>query len=48
MGHHILPIKEEDLKLTNVQLPKNFDSREKWTDCPSIGEIRDQELFKIW
>lgn len=23
-------------------LPENFDSREKWSKCPSIAEIRDQ------
>jgi cathepsin B len=23
-------------------LPENFDSREQWTDCPTIQEIRDQ------
>lgn len=23
-------------------LPENFDSRQQWTDCPTIGEIRDQ------
>lgn len=23
-------------------LPDNFDSREKWSNCPSIKEVRDQ------
>lgn len=23
-------------------LPENFDAREKWPNCPTIGEIRDQ------
>lgn len=23
-------------------LPKNFDAREKWANCKSIGHIRDQ------
>lgn len=25
-----------------LDLPESFDSREKWSDCPSISEIRDQ------
>ncbi|XP_061621889.1 cathepsin B [Phyllopteryx taeniolatus] len=26
----------------DVMLPKNFDSREEWPDCPTLKEIRDQ------
>lgn len=25
-----------------TDVPENFDSREQWPDCPTIGEIRDQ------
>lgn len=24
------------------EFPENFDAREQWPDCPTIGEIRDQ------
>jgi hypothetical protein len=27
---------------TFEDLPENFDSREKWPDCPTIQEVRDQ------
>jgi len=27
---------------TDVKMPKNFDSREKWPQCESIGTVRDQ------
>ena len=26
------------------ELPENFDPREKWPECPTIREIRDQVL----
>lgn len=29
-------------KTQNVELPTNFDAREKWPDCPTINEIYDQ------
>ncbi|KAJ8730059.1 hypothetical protein PYW07_017097 [Mythimna separata] len=32
---------EHDAELMTV-LPKNFDPREKWPNCPSLNEIRDQ------
>ena len=41
MGHNTLPLKKE-LKMTQLELPANFDSRAAWPQCPSIGEIRDQ------
>jgi len=28
--------------LPEVQLPKNFDAREQWPNCPTLFEIRDQ------
>ncbi|VDP82328.1 unnamed protein product [Echinostoma caproni] len=28
--------------LDNVKLPEQFDARDQWKNCPSIGEIRDQ------
>lgn len=28
--------------LTDIQLPYNFDAREVWKSCSTIGEIRDQ------
>jgi len=42
-GQFLGPIKvygEEEPIMDN--LPENFDSREKWPNCPTIGEIRDQ------
>lgn len=27
---------------TNSDLPEEFDAREKWSNCPTIREIRDQ------
>ena len=41
MGHNTLPLKKET-KFGSLELPENFDSREAWPNCPSIGEIRDQ------
>ena len=35
-----LPTKYHDVE--NEILPKNFDSREHWPQCPSLKEIRDQ------
>ena len=26
----------------DMKLPKNFDSREQWPNCPTLKEIRDQ------
>nr|KAF6346370.1 cathepsin B [Pipistrellus kuhlii] len=26
----------------DITLPENFDAREQWPNCPTIGEIRDQ------
>ena len=43
MGHNTLPLKKET-KLGAFELPENFDSREAWPNCPSIGEIRDQVI----
>ena len=28
--------------LENITIPKEFDSRKQWPNCPTIGEIRDQ------
>lgn len=36
----ILPMVSHDVKVTD--LPKNFDSREQWPNCPTIKEVRDQ------
>ncbi|XP_072906430.1 cathepsin B-like [Hemitrygon akajei] len=35
-----LPLRSENIAVT--KLPRNFDSREQWPDCPTIKEIRDQ------
>ncbi|XP_053607230.1 cathepsin B-like [Plodia interpunctella] len=35
------PIKTHDPDLI-ASLPESFDPREKWTNCPSLNEIRDQ------
>lgn len=38
-----LPLLLQDEGFMNFRdLPENFDSREHWPDCPTIGEIRDQ------
>lgn len=36
-----LQILEHDAEIT-AALPKNFEPREKWPNCPSLNEIRDQ------
>jgi C1A family cysteine protease len=35
-----LPTKTDES--SNTEIPEEFDSREKWPDCPTIKEIRDQ------
>ena len=43
MGEDRLPVKERTFRSEQFdQLPENFDSREKWPECASIGEVRDQ------
>lgn len=37
-----LPLKLETSFIDASDLPENFDSREQWPNCPTIGEIRDQ------
>ena len=34
--------REKTKSFKKLDLPENFDSREAWPNCPSIGEIRDQ------
>ena len=29
-------------RFDDEKLPEFFDARQKWPDCPTIGEIRDQ------
>jgi len=42
-----LPTKWHKIDLRKI--PKSFDSRTKWPDCPSIGNIRDQgECGSCW
>lgn len=36
-----LPIVKHDAELID-SLPENFDPRDKWTQCPTLSEIRDQ------
>jgi len=36
-----LPVKE-DVVVSVQDIPENFDAREQWPDCPTVGEIRDQ------
>lgn len=38
--HHRLP--ERRHRIEGLYIPKEFDSRKKWTHCPSLNEIRDQ------
>jgi len=40
-GFFSLPEKETS-EIKNVELPDNFDAREQWTQCATIGTIRDQ------
>jgi len=42
MGQNTLPVKSQTKSFKKLNLPENFDSREAWPNCPSIGEIRDQ------
>lgn len=28
-----------------ADLPENFDSRQQWSECPTINEIRDQVKY---
>ncbi|XP_061720796.1 cathepsin B-like [Cydia pomonella] len=37
----MLPVKTYDADLI-ASLPENFDSRQKWPNCPSLYDIRDQ------
>ena len=38
-----LPVKEvDDEELGRIPLPKTFDARTAWPNCPTISEIRDQ------
>jgi len=41
---HFKQIKHVDKLVHNVpnDLPDNFDARVQWSNCPSIGEVRDQ------
>lgn len=32
----------QEHKLEGLELPKEFDARQQWTNCPTIREIRDQ------
>ena len=40
-GMNRLPLKDA-LSETAQDIPDNFDAREQWPNCPTIGEIRDQ------
>jgi len=43
LGEDRLPVKSHSFSSDKFeQLPDNFDSREKWPECKSIGEVRDQ------
>lgn len=42
MGQKLLPVKKTLRSMPRSDLPENFDSREAWPECPSIGEVRDQ------
>lgn len=35
-------LEAQSAPLQTVDLPENFDAREKWPQCPTIGTIRDQ------
>lgn len=37
----VLPKMEHDAELI-ASLPENFDPREKWPNCPTLNEVRDQ------
>ncbi|XP_050439192.1 cathepsin B-like [Adelges cooleyi] len=37
------PVKSEDPNYSNFQdIPESFDAREQWTECQTIGHVRDQ------
>jgi len=40
-SNQVLPVKT-DFNLRVEDLPDNFDAREKWANCPTIKEVRDQ------
>ena len=39
-----LPVKDVQAELANLNqdIPENFDARQQWPHCPTVGEIRDQ------
>lgn len=39
------PVKVFGEEAPITDLPENFDAREKWPNCPTILEIRDQGWF---
>eukprot|EP00854_Cymbomonas_tetramitiformis_P018488 gene18488-22065_t len=39
-------LEAQSAPLQTMDLPENFDSREKWTQCPTIGTIRDQNIMQ--
>lgn len=39
---YLPPAKNVSELYSNDEIPENFDAREKWPHCPTIGEIRDQ------
>ncbi|XP_014244820.1 cathepsin B-like [Cimex lectularius] len=41
-GLHTLPLLEEETGDNRPPIPNEFDARKKWTNCPTIFEIRDQ------
>ncbi|UYV62080.1 CTSB [Cordylochernes scorpioides] len=42
-----LPLKMHDIE--KMEIPENFDSREKWSNCQSIHQVRDQsECGSCW
>lgn len=46
LNHESLPLKTVSVR---NDLPQNFNSYEKWTQCPSIIEVRDQsECASCW
>lgn len=39
---YLPPVKNVSELYANDEIPESFDAREKWPQCPTIGEIRDQ------
>ena len=42
---YMTPLKNVSQMFSNQAIPEAFDAREQWLDCPTIQEIRLQDLW---